>query len=242
VAAEAWPLVGRVEELAFVTRALDGGGVIVTGAAGVGKSRLAREAAERSGLSVFWVVATTAARTIPFGAFSALLPVDLVGASASRVELLIRLSDQLAEQAAQSIVFVDDAHLLDDLSAALLHRMVLDRRVTVVITVRSGEPVPDSVTSLWKEGVLDRLELHPLSELEVSSLVEAALGAPVEHFTRSQLWSTSAGNALFLRELLLHAFDQGAFTETDGVWRSASTSSSGASASRRWPKRNVASY
>jgi DNA-binding CsgD family transcriptional regulator len=67
--------------------------------------------------------------------------------------------------------------------------------------------------------VLDRLELHPLSELEVSSLVEAALGAPVEHFTRSQLWSTSAGNALFLRELLLHAFDQGAFTETDGVWR-----------------------
>jgi hypothetical protein len=47
--ATAWPLVGRHDELAAMCAAIaESGGVVLTGAAGVGKSRLAREAPERS--------------------------------------------------------------------------------------------------------------------------------------------------------------------------------------------------
>src|SRR5207244_2921737 len=52
-------------------------GVIVSGEAGVGKTRLAAEAvraAEAAGCATFRVTATRAAATIPFGAFAQLLP------------------------------------------------------------------------------------------------------------------------------------------------------------------------
>ncbi|GAA4488121.1 hypothetical protein GCM10023094_47390 [Rhodococcus olei] len=61
----AWPLTGREDELRFIERALrraDGPhGVVLAGAAGVGKTRLAREAlslASRRGAAVRWVPAT----------------------------------------------------------------------------------------------------------------------------------------------------------------------------------------
>ena len=37
------------------------------------------------------------------------------------------------------MVFVDDAHLLDNGSAILLHHLALTRAATVLATVRSGE-------------------------------------------------------------------------------------------------------
>ena len=78
--AEVWPLVGRVEELRFVAAALRSrtsrGGVVLAGAAGVGKTRLAREAlrrAARQGSQTRWAYGTASARSTPFGAFEGLL-------------------------------------------------------------------------------------------------------------------------------------------------------------------------
>src|SRR6266704_1494136 len=61
----AWPLVGRREELAFVSDLLRRGvgGIVLAGAAGVGKTRLAREileAAEAKGFATAWATATQA--------------------------------------------------------------------------------------------------------------------------------------------------------------------------------------
>ncbi|MCH6161312.1 LuxR C-terminal-related transcriptional regulator [Streptomyces marispadix] len=80
-----WPLHGRDEELARLTRALTEErckGLVVFGQAGVGKSRLAEEilaVAERSGFRTGRAVASTAAGTVPLGAIAHLLPtgVDL---------------------------------------------------------------------------------------------------------------------------------------------------------------------
>ena len=52
-------------------------GVVVSAGAGVGKSRLAREAhaaAERDGALVGWVQATSSAAAVPLGAFAGLHP------------------------------------------------------------------------------------------------------------------------------------------------------------------------
>lgn len=62
---DAWPLVGREGELERIAQArADGGcpGVVVSAVAGVGKSRLAREAlaaAQREGAVIHWAQATT---------------------------------------------------------------------------------------------------------------------------------------------------------------------------------------
>src|SRR5437899_1323560 len=120
-----WPLMGRREELALFEQALATSGmsgVVFAGAAGVGKTRLAREAlaaAEAKGWVARWAVATQAAASIPFGALAHLLPAVEVGV-ANRVELLRGAAARLAEEAGGRRVAlgVDDAHLLDDASAA----------------------------------------------------------------------------------------------------------------------------
>ncbi len=50
----------------------------------------------------------------------------------------------------------------------------------VLATVRSGEPVPDAIQSLWKDAGASRLELQRLSDEMVAVLVESGLGGPVE--------------------------------------------------------------
>jgi DNA-binding CsgD family transcriptional regulator len=81
-----WPLVGRRSELAMLDDALLAGArpgcVVLAGAAGVGKTRLAREALARAraaGMATEWVAATRSAASIPFGAVSHLLPAAPAG-------------------------------------------------------------------------------------------------------------------------------------------------------------------
>jgi DNA-binding SARP family transcriptional activator len=76
LAGESTPLIGRDEELAMATEALAERGCAIVGAAGVGKSRMAAEAARLAAgdAGVERVIATESARALPFGAFAHLLP------------------------------------------------------------------------------------------------------------------------------------------------------------------------
>jgi AAA ATPase domain len=78
-----WPLTGRAEELSRISglthRRDEPAGAVLAGAAGVGKTRLAREAlaaAEQHGALTRWAVATASARALPLGAFAAMLGVS----------------------------------------------------------------------------------------------------------------------------------------------------------------------
>lgn len=221
---ESWPLIGRTEELQLVvslSRRRDApAGVVLAGAAGVGKTRLAREvlaAAARGGALTRWAAATASARALPLGAFAAV--VGTVGSDAT--QLVRRAGAALLTGAGPGgvVVGVDDGHLLDDVSALLVHQLVLGQAATVVVTLRSGEPTPDAVTALWKDGHLPRLELQPLSEEETAELVEAALGGPVEGATARRLWSITRGNVLYLRELVQSERDAGRLRAVAGVWQ-----------------------
>ncbi|MGH3962176.1 MAG: LuxR C-terminal-related transcriptional regulator [Pseudonocardiaceae bacterium] len=222
--AAAWPLTGRAEELSLIsglTRRRDGpAGVVLAGAAGVGKTRLAREAlaaAEQRGALTRWAVATASARVLPLGAFAATLGV--VGPDPAR--LVRQASDVLLACAGRAgvIVGVDDAHLLDELSAMLVHQLALRRAVTLVLTLRTGETAPDAVTALWKDGHLPRLELQPLSEAETATLVEATLGGPLDSAAARRLWTTTQGNALYLRQLVDGELEASRLHQVAGVWR-----------------------
>ena len=221
-----WPLVGRREELALLEDALttEGtSGVVFAGAAGVGKTRLAREsldAAESKGLVARWAVATRAAASIPVGALAQLLPgVELAGRN--RFELLRRAAAALVEGTggARLALGVDDAHLLDDVSAALVHQLAATGSGFVVVTVRSGEPVPDPVVGLWKDGLAERVEVQPLGRGELEELITAALGGQVDGATLRALWQLTRGNPMFLRELILGGLDSGALRSSASVWR-----------------------
>ena len=78
------------------------------------------------------------------------------------------------------MVFVDDAHLLDNGSAILLHHLALTRAATVLATVRSGEAVPDPVVALWKDGPAERIEVGILDDATIEELLVVALGGPMD--------------------------------------------------------------
>jgi hypothetical protein len=199
------------------------GGVVIAGPAGVGKTRLLAEVealARERGCAVEWVRASRSARSIPLGAFAALLP-----AADERlpegVELLARTRHALAQRAAgrRLVLCVDDGQLLDDASAALVHQLVAAGEAFVVVSVRRDEPGPDALRALWKDDLCAFLELGELSRGEVEALLEVALGSPIAGSSVNALWELTRGNALFLRELVRHGLDRGLLTQGGGIWR-----------------------
>src|SRR5215211_6629992 len=221
-----WPFTGRDAELRLVGETLSGGsagGVVVAGPAGVGKTRLAAEAAELAlgkGCAVEWVRASRAARSIPLGAFAALLPAT-DRPLPEGVELLARARHALAERATgrRLVLCVDDGQLLDDASAVLVHQLVAAGEAFAVVSMRRDEPSPDPLRALWKDELCVLLELAELSRSEVESLLAAGLGGPIDGGSAGALWRLTRGNALFLRELVRHGVDRGLLTEDGGVWR-----------------------
>jgi DNA-binding NarL/FixJ family response regulator len=221
---QAWPLTGRAEELSVIAGALCAdepyAGVVIAGSAGVGKTRLAREAAAAAadrGWAVRWVAGTVAAQSVPLGALAQWAdrldgdPLQLVGSVIAAVTA--------SPDAAPVLIVVDDARLLDNLSAFVLHQLVLRRAATVIVTIRTGGPAPDAVTALWKDGHLRRLDLQPLSRGESDTLLESALDGPIATACTERAWRLTRGNVLFLHQLVIQESQAGRLVSRDGTWQ-----------------------
>jgi DNA-binding NarL/FixJ family response regulator len=208
-------------------------GAVLAGPSGVGKTRLGREAlaiAERAGLATAEVNASRSAAQLPFGAFAPLLPTEpgspvvndaVPGGSGDLVDLLRRSVEALAARAngGRLVLFVDDAHLLDDASATLLHQAVSTGAAVVVATVATGEPAPDSVVALWKDELLSRFDVGGLDGEDVETLLADVLGGSLDPAAAVQFTERSRGNVLFLRELLAGALSDENLHDESGIWR-----------------------
>ncbi len=197
----------------------DCSGIVVCGPAGVGKSRIAREAmtsAASNGCEVRWVVATSSAQTLPLGALTSWAG----SAGGDGLQLVGGVIESLTSgpDGATVVVGVDDAPLLDDLSIFVVHQIVQRGGAKVVFTVRDGETVP-AVQEVLKEGQFDRLELQPLSRDDTATLVSAALGGSLDPDAAARLWELTRGNVLYLRNIVEQEVADGRLVRQHGVWR-----------------------
>lgn len=224
-------LVGRARELAALADSVmgpGGNGAVVSGPAGVGKSALVRAACDQLAaravppLAVHVVRATRAVATIPFGAFARFVPTtgDM---PALQLEALARLTHTLLDSAtaegSRLVLGVDDAHLLDDGSAALVHSLV-EEGAAVLATVRSGELLGDAVAALRKDLGVRHVELGPLDRASLDELARSELGGGrrLDPDLGRRLWTLSSGHPLFARELLRSGRQQRAIVERDERW------------------------
>jgi DNA-binding CsgD family transcriptional regulator len=220
-----WTFVGRTDErnrLVASATGRTGRGLIFSGSAGIGKSRLLRESLAGippSEYSLHAASANIASSGLPFGGLAQIMPANPpVGLSPAG--LLRWAADQLHGAAAGQpiVIAVDDAHLLDPPSAALVHLMVREG-ATLIGTLRSTEAVPAPIRALWTEDFVEHAELAPLSLEDSRALLADMLGGPVEASSAARLARLAAGNALLLRELVLAASGGGEITRTYGLWR-----------------------
>jgi DNA-binding CsgD family transcriptional regulator len=195
-------------------------GIVVWGAAGVGKSRVARAAlaaAASHGSEPRWAVGTSSGQTIPLGAFTAWAQ----SGATNTVALLRGVIDSLtsAPAGATVVLAVDDAHLLDDLSAFVLHQIVQRRAAKVILTVLESEPIPTAVQEIWRIGRFDRLDLQPLALDETTALLSETLGGAVDLDAAQRLWNLTRGNVLYLRNIVEQEVADGRLTREHGYWR-----------------------
>ena len=220
-----WDFVGRVDELARLTAAATEEverGLILSGAAGVGKSRLLHEAIAALSPDRYLVLsasANVASSGLPFGGLAQMLPPD-PPAGLSPAGLLRWAVDALLAEAGDRpiVVAVDDAHLLDAPSAALVHLLVREG-ASLLGTLRTAERVPPPISALWTEGLLKHIELEPLSPEVSRELLAGMLGGPIEAGSAQRLIRLAGGNPLLLREVVLAARLGGEMTRAYGVWR-----------------------
>ncbi len=216
-------MTGRSKELRLIEAAVfdaDSSGIVVCGPAGVGKSRIAREAlnsAASQGYEVRWVVGTSSARSIPLGALSSWAE----PAVDDNLELIRGMVAALTSPSSGKTVVlgVDDAALLDDLSTFVVHQIIQRRAAKVVLTARGGEPVPAATRELWNCEEFDRLDLQPLSEADITALISATLGGPLDPQAAARLWTLTRGNPLYLRNIVEQEVADERLTMQDGCWR-----------------------
>ncbi len=198
-------------------------GLVLAGPDGVGKTLIARGAAERFAAAqpsavIRWVVGTATERMVPFGAFGRLVNITETGKPA---QLLRAALDSLSGDGGELLFVVDDAHQLDHLSATLLYQLALNRSARLIVTVcadnvdSDDSELPDAVAALWTDELLTRIEVEPLDRPATAALLESALGAPLDGAATDEVFGRSQGNPLYLR----HLVEDGGLVQGDGGWR-----------------------
>jgi DNA-binding CsgD family transcriptional regulator/tetratricopeptide (TPR) repeat protein len=194
--------------------------VLVTGAAGIGKTRLVQDLCAAACQVLTGGSAPLAGATLAYGPFAAalgdragwLLADDSGGDMlAARHRAFLRVLDLLAGLAAAAplLLVLEDLHWADESSRdllAFLATRLRDQRVLIVGTMREEEL--EAGTRLWlaeleRRPPVTRLRLGRLSDAEIAELAAGLLPAQASADELDAVVAAAAGNPLYARELAL---------------------------------------
>ncbi len=184
---------------------------MLVGPAGVGKTLLARVAAEQfsasdHAIAVRRVTGTAPEQAVPFAAFRGLVQLSEIGRPAA---VLRAARQSLITGGRELLLVVDDAHHLDNLSATLVYHLALGGSARLIATVDSAAAPPDAVTALWSDDLLARIDVPPFDGTRTAALLESVLLESPDAATVDEAFRRSDGNPLYLRRLLVDG----------GLWR-----------------------
>lgn len=208
--------IGRDREIALILDELDSSGACyLTGPAGVGKSMILRELRRQlgeAGVQVIAISGMEATALVPLAPLLRFCPPGADDAGAAIIAELYRLS-----RSSKVVITVDDAHLLDDATAAIVRQLAGVEIIGLLIAQRDGEEVPAAVRSIKDEEVARHVPLLALDREATADLTERILGETASG-TIDWIWDHGQGNPLYTRELIAAGTQTGALELRDGRW------------------------
>jgi len=225
-----WPVVPRESERDAVLAALRGPrprSIMLRGPSGVGKTTLGAHissALRADGRTVIPVIGLSELVDVPLGALAPVLATagrhDIESVS-ERVQALVGV---VGENPHKFVLVIDDAPLLDAVSAGVLYQLVRVFGVTTLLTARDSHEVDGPIARLLHENLIDIVELDGLSLEHSQSILQQYLGGTVRPESLRALFEASRGNPLMLRELIFAAGRAGGIQTGDfGVEVSVAT-------------------
>lgn len=211
-----------VADVLEILRDRAGCGVVLVGEHGTGKSFLARKAVEqlREDCIVVHIQGSSIASTMPYGALRSLLN-ELDDAVVDHPLKVVRsLSRHLGQRGKDRrvILFVDNVQDLDELSALVVTQLAVNGAVRLLAVCDDLPKAPGELIALWKDDMVQRIDVGPFSKRETTQWLRSCLAADVSRAATEALWDASGGNPRFLEMILQEQIEAQTVLQQDGVW------------------------
>ncbi|MCQ2001731.1 helix-turn-helix transcriptional regulator [Arthrobacter zhaoxinii] len=214
---------GVVEEiLRNLAGATPGTGCLLVGEPGIGKTAVMQHVLRhlQEDTYIVQVRGSEFAGRTPFGALTFLLS-DLDPELSEHPVMILRGLTRLVTERAGGrpvLLTVDNAEELDEFSAMVLTQLVLNRSAGMLVAFRDFSSAPAEFAGLWRDGVLARVDLEPLSVPEAGAYLGSLLGGTVSRAAAVAINDYAGGNPHLLTLAQTDFRDAGRLRQHNGRW------------------------
>ncbi|MBE0009057.1 MULTISPECIES: helix-turn-helix transcriptional regulator [unclassified Arthrobacter] len=221
----AWPLVGRDDEIKILREAIDSQdylGAVLTGLPGIGKTVLAQQVARdvEARFELLYIRGSLLTADMPYGALNFVLS-ELDDEAVDNPLILLRSLQKLfagRSDGKRTLVLADNIEDLDSASAMAIAHLVRTGAVKVLLVAQALHTSPNELSDLWKDQLIRRVDIEPLSLADSAELLTLGLKGPVSRSVVLDTWHASGGNPLFLQAIGREQVESGYITTQDGIW------------------------